>query len=119
MGSAPEGLNGHGRADQSCWPMNRMGRGVLCLTVACGSAPIQQEASPLLVLNTTIPLPGVSGRIDHLAVDGTGHRVFIAALGNNSVEVVDLITGAHLASMTDIKEPQGIVFIPEDRSVLV
>jgi chromate transporter len=46
--------------------------------------------APPLRLVQTIPLPGVQGRIDHLAVDVAGQRLFVAALGNNTVEVVDL-----------------------------
>lgn len=42
-----------------------------------------------LSLTMTIPLPGVSGRIDHLAFDTRTQRVFVAALGNNTVEIVD------------------------------
>jgi len=43
-----------------------------------------------LKLIATIPLPHVSGRIDHLAINLKKQIIFIAALGNNSVEVVDL-----------------------------
>jgi len=37
-----------------------------------------------------IPMPGVEGRIDHLAFDLAGKRLFVAALGNNTVEVIDI-----------------------------
>ena len=37
-----------------------------------------------------LSLPDVEGRIDHMAVDIKGKRLFVAALGNNSVEVIDL-----------------------------
>src|SRR5262245_30583651 len=47
-------------------------------------------ALPTLQLVQTIPLPGVERRIDHLAVDVPGQRLFVAALGNNTLEVVDL-----------------------------
>ena len=33
-----------------------------------------------------------------------GHRLFIAALGNNSVEVVDVQAGTRAGSITQIKE---------------
>src|SRR5436309_1647472 len=46
-----------------------------------------------LSLVRTIDLPRVEGRIDHLAIDLAGQRLFVAALGNNTVEVVDLQTG--------------------------
>jgi hypothetical protein len=32
----------------------------------------------------------VKGRIDHLSIDVEKARLFVAALGNNSVEVIDL-----------------------------
>src|SRR4051812_11118982 len=43
-------------------------------------------------LTAQIPLPNVSGRIDHLAYDSLNHLAFIAALGNNTIEVVNIDT---------------------------
>ena len=74
---------------------------------------MQAQDSSALRLVQTIPLPNVDGRIDHMAVDVTGQRLFIAALGNNSVEVLDLRAGKHLKSITAFSEPQGVGFIPE------
>ena len=45
-----------------------------------------QEGTPLRLLQT-IPLPNAKGRIDHLAVDLKARRLFIAAIGNDSVGV--------------------------------
>jgi DNA-binding beta-propeller fold protein YncE len=59
----------------------------------------------------TIPLSDVEGRIDHLAVDLKGQRLFVAALGNDSVEIVDLRTGTRVRSLTGFHEPQGVAFI--------
>jgi hypothetical protein len=39
-----------------------------------------------LTLERTIPLPGVSGRIDHFGSDSEGGRLFVAALANATVE---------------------------------
>ena len=50
----------------------------------------------------TIPLPHVKGRIDHLAVDVAGQRLFIAALGNNSLEVIDRVLKHGLNSLVRI-----------------
>jgi len=66
-----------------------------------------------------IPLPGVEGRIDHLAVDLRGQRLFVAALGNNTLEVVDLKQAARLRSITGLREPQGVAFIPEHDWIVV
>src|SRR5579859_3767670 len=66
-----------------------------------------------LTLEATIPLKGVSGRIDHFGYDSAGKRLFVAALGNNTVEVVDLAKGSVVHSIDGLSEPQGICFAPE------
>ena len=71
-----------------------------------------EETGPLRLIQT-IPLHNVEGRIDHMAVDLKGQRLFIAALGNNTVEVLDLHAGKHIRSITGLREPQGVGFIPE------
>jgi DNA-binding beta-propeller fold protein YncE len=60
----------------------------------------------------TVSLAGVSGRIDHLTLDPSGDRLFVAALGNNSVEVIDLRAGTRTRSLRGLAEPQGVVFVP-------
>ena len=52
-----------------------------------------------LRLAGTIPLPGVQGRIDHLSADVKGQRLFVAALGNNTLEVLDLAAAKRLRSI--------------------
>jgi DNA-binding beta-propeller fold protein YncE len=64
-------------------------------------------------IKQTIPLPGVEGRIDHLALDASGERLFVCALGNNTVEVLDLRKGERVHSIAGLGAPQGIVYIPE------
>jgi glutamine cyclotransferase len=77
-----------------------------CLAVAeSGEAGIQ--------LRQTIPLPGVEGRIDHFAIDAAGARLFVCALGNNTVEVLDLRKGQRIHSITGLGSPQGVAYIPE------
>jgi DNA-binding beta-propeller fold protein YncE len=91
------------------------------LLIALTMIPIhaQAEESPSLRLVQTIPLPNVEGRIDHLAVDLKGQRLFIAALGNNTVEVVDLRAGKRTQSISGLHEPQGVSFIPEFNKLFV
>ncbi len=69
------------------------------------------SAGAPLVLERTIPLPGVKGRIDHLALDPVHERLFVAALGNGSVEVVDLKTGAPAGRIAGLNEPQGVGYL--------
>lgn len=61
----------------------------------------------------TIELPNVEGRIDHLAVDLKGKRLFVAALGNNTIEVIDLAAGRRVRSVAGIRKPQGLAFVPD------
>jgi DNA-binding beta-propeller fold protein YncE len=77
--------------------------GVILLTAV--QPPPPQHPLRLVL---TIQLPGVEGRIDHLALDSTGQKLFVAALGNNTVEVVDVQKGAHIKSVPGFREPQGI-----------
>ena len=82
-------------------------------------APVASvEAAPLRLVQT-IPMPGVEGRIDHLAIDVTARRLFVGALGNGTVEVVDLDKGQRVQSVPGFKEPQGIVFMPKTKTVAV
>ena len=74
---------------------------------------------PLLVLERTIPLPGVNGRIDHLAIDPQRKRLFVAELGNSSVEAIDLATGHSLGRIAGLKEPQGVAYLPARNEVAV
>ena len=66
-----------------------------------------------LQLKQTVSLPDVEGRIDHLALDAAGERLFVCALGNNTVEVLDLQKGERIHSITGLGAPQGIAYIPE------
>jgi YVTN family beta-propeller protein len=58
-----------------------------------------------LHLVTTIQLPNVSGRIDHLAFDTKNQTIFVAALGNNTVEVVDLKSRKVIQTIKGQHEP--------------
>src|SRR6478735_7137761 len=76
------------------------------------------QQGPLAMVRA-IQLPRVEGRIDHLALDSTGERLFVAALGNNTVEVVDVKNGTHLKSLPGFREPQGIASIPDAQLIAV
>jgi DNA-binding beta-propeller fold protein YncE len=75
------------------------------------STVFAQETEELRLLQT-IPLPNVSGRMDHLAIDIQSQKLFVAALGNNTVEVLDLHAGQQVLTLTGFSEPQGVVFVP-------
>jgi len=45
-----------------------------------------------------------------MAIDPDNQRLFIAALGNDTVEIVDLATGRRSARLTAVQEPQGLAY---------
>jgi hypothetical protein len=97
---------------KTLWNIVLIGLAVLAIDVQA------QDAMPLRMVQT-VPLPRVEGRIDHMSVDLKGQRLFIAALGNNTVEVLDLRSGKRIRSITGLHEPQGIGFIPEFNKIFV
>jgi DNA-binding beta-propeller fold protein YncE len=79
---------------------------------------LAQDSSAPLRLVQTIPL-SVDGRLDHLYADVKGLRLFVAALGNNSVEVIDLRTGKTIRSISGPQKPQGMWYIPSLKKLFV
>jgi DNA-binding beta-propeller fold protein YncE len=77
------------------------------------------ESGPLLKLETTISLAVVEGRIDHLSVDVNNQRLFVAALGNNTVEVVDIKGAKRLHTISGLHEPQGVLYVPGENRLFV
>jgi hypothetical protein len=49
----------------------------------------------------TIRLPGVKGHLDHMGVDLETKHLFVAAVANNSLEVVDLTAGESSDAISD------------------
>lgn len=72
---------------------------------------LHAEAPVPLTLTHSILLPGVEGRFDHAAADPSTHRVFFAALGNNTLEVVDVGEGKRLHTITGLQKPTGVLFL--------
>src|SRR5262245_21417471 len=75
-------------------------------------------AAPLRLVQS-IPLQDVEGRIDHLAVDLEKKRLFVAALENGTVEVVDLEAGRATRGAGGLEEPAGVAWIPDLQQVAV
>jgi DNA-binding beta-propeller fold protein YncE len=86
---------------------------IAALLFCCGVVAVHAQDDPPLQLKQTIRLPGVEGRIDHFALDAAGERLFVCALGNNTVEVLDLQKGERVHSITGLGAPQGIAYVPE------
>ena len=105
-----EKYRGH-RIDMTARVMLALASLLLGATVGAVQPPLAQVAS--------IPLPGVEGRIDHLAFDPARQRLFVAALGNNTVEVLDVKNGSRVKSLPGFREPQGIAVAGDADTVAV
>lgn len=87
-----------------------------CLN-GCNSQTTSQDQSLKFV--ASIPLPHIGERIDHLAFNNKQQTIYVAALGNNTIEVVDLRNKKVIHTIKNLNEPQGIVFIPQNNSIFV
>jgi len=97
--------------------MHRASTAAFLLGLAVTSAVARAEEA--LSLEGKIPLPGVAGRIDHMAVDLDRRRLLVAALGNGSLEVVDLASGRRIKQITGLREPQGVGYAQKPDLVAV
>jgi hypothetical protein len=79
-------------------------------------AALAEEA---LSLEGRIALPGVAGRIDHMAVDVARKRLLVAALGNGTLEIVDLAGGHRVKQVVALREPQGVGYAQKADRVAV
>jgi YVTN family beta-propeller protein len=75
--------------------------------------------TPALVPDGVVALPDTGGRIDHLAVDLTRKHLFVAELGNGTVDVIDLASRKVIHRIGGLKEPQGIAYEPKSDLVAV
>jgi len=98
-----------------------LSRAVSVLLALCctGIATVTAQTPVPLKLKQTIPLSGVEGRIDHLAFDPGSQRLFVCALGNNTVEALDLRNGERIHSITGLGAPQGVAYAPELNRIFV
>lgn len=95
-------------------------RGALTLAVFVWALhPLYAADKEALTLVQRIEMPGVEGRIDHLAADIVGKRLFVAALGNNTIEVIDLAAGKRMEFIKGVKEPQGIRFLADSGDLFI
>jgi hypothetical protein len=81
-------------------------------SLAAGVAARAADAEPLRLAHT-IPLPGVKGRFDHFACDAGARRLIVAALGNNTGEVLDVAEFKRLHTVTGLRKPTGALMLAE------
>lgn len=92
---------------------------VLCALLVASSSVAGAQDPGTLSLKTRIALPDVNGRIDHLSVDVKRQRLFVAAVGHHTLEVIDLKIGRRVRTITDLAEPQGVFYEPRTDRLFV
>jgi hypothetical protein len=87
---------------------------IVSVAISCSAAPrpiVAADPSSPLKLERIMPLPGVSGRLDHLALDAAHKRLFVAEYGNGTVDEIDLSGGRQLGRIGGPHEPQGVAYL--------
>ena len=88
------------------------------ISLAFASLMLAQSNEPLH-LEKIVPLPEVQGRIDHMSVDKRNNRLFVAALGNHTVEVIDIPQGKRIGTIRGLPEPQGVLYLIDGNQLYV
>lgn len=91
---------------------------LLSVAFACFGVAFAQSGAPLH-LEKEIALHDVSGRIDHMSFDPKTQRLFVAALGNDTLEIVDTRRGRRLHTIRGLDEPQGVLYLPSANRLYV
>ena len=97
----------------------------MAFLASCRAAPTADTAAapatrtqPLQLIQR-IPVPGVSGRIDHFTAYPKRRLLIFAGLGNNSVEIVNTFEAKVVQSIKGLNEPQGVLYVPEFDKIFV
>src|ERR1700721_14570 len=97
----------------------------ICLVILCAfclvaTVPTHGQTNPPMKLVQTIPLPGVEGYFDHMAVDVKGQRLFIPGEHQRTLEVIDLRAGKVIHTISGFDgNPRKTVYIPQSNQIWV
>jgi DNA-binding beta-propeller fold protein YncE len=92
---------------------------ILCAAACVVASSLHAAQEGSLTLTHTVPLAGVKGRFDHFAIDAKGERLFVAALGNDSLEIVDVAKAKRLHSITGLQKPTGVLYLADANQIAV
>lgn len=90
-----------------------------CVALLLAAGRVIAAGPEALVLVKTIPLKGVAGKLDHLAVDSKGQRLFVANKPNNTLDIVDLKTGTLIKQIPDQGKVSGVSFAEDLNMIYV
>lgn len=87
---------------------------IVVLTTASTLPPAGAHTSRLPLQRVRdVPLPGRSTRFDYQSIDPVGRRLYIAHLGDSSVDVIDLDSSRVVARVPDLPDVHGVLAVPE------
>lgn len=103
----------------------RPGRGLLAVAgltvalVAVAGVPARASLSTSFPLRrvSTIALPGRPTRFDYQSLDSTSRRLYVAHLGDSTVDVVDLERDKVAATIGPLADVHGVLAVPALRRV--
>ncbi len=88
--------------------------------VLLGAIPVfSVPTNEPLVLRGRTDIPGYNGDVDHLFADLPANKLFMAAEDHGTVEVFDLKTGRHLASLKTFNTPHAFFLVPGTHRLIV
>jgi DNA-binding beta-propeller fold protein YncE len=93
-------------------------RSLVAFIVAALSVPLAAQAAVLHPHGRT-ELPGYTGDFDHFAVDLRGNRLFLAAEDHGTLEVFDLTSGKHLATVPGVETPHALLYLADSNRLIV
>ncbi|AMM32929.1 hypothetical protein SA2016_2260 [Sinomonas atrocyanea] len=87
------------------------GAAAVALTACSGSAAAPASALPLRQVQD-LALPGAPTRLDYQAIDPGARRLYIAHLGDGTVEAIDLDKPAVAGTVTGTPSVHGVMVAP-------
>ncbi len=96
-------------------------RTALIIAAALTNAMALAETSTVapLELRHTVDLPGISGDLDHLAIDPSNGRLLMAAEDNGTVRVINLKTDKQAQTVRGFKTPHSLLEFPAMHKVFI
>src|ERR1700736_3765555 len=96
-----------------------MKRTLILLSSAALLALFPSAQAATLKLAGTTDLPGISGDMDHLAIDTAGQRLLVAAEDNGTLRVIDLKTGKMERTVKGFNTPHSILFLTDQNELYI
>src|SRR5882672_10897326 len=98
--------------------MKRSAALALVIASFCVAWAMDEKKEPLTLIQT-IPLPGVEGRFDHMAIDLKSGSLFVPAEEDHSVLAIDLRKGVMAKKIGGFIKSHAIFYRPATKEFLV